>query len=184
MCRRRRQQRLHPNFTAHAQSRYIKVDGRIVGKNLAPNPVSFNVPNYAPLASSSNSSGNHRRNQSGNNSGNQSGNNRRNNSGNNRSNNRSNNQQNVQHSNRSPNRAVQNSIPQNINRRPPVIDNRPNQVQFRSPSPNYPHINNNPQPNYLHVYSNPQPNYPHVYNNPQLTHLRPPALKKNVSQTS
>jgi hypothetical protein len=156
MCRRRRQQRLHPNFTAHAQSRYIKVDGRIVGKNLAPNPVTFNVPNYAPLASSNNSR-NHRSNQRGNNSSNKSGNNRRN----------------VQHSNRSPRRAVQHSMPQNINRRPAVIDNRPNQVQFRSPSPNYPHINNNPQPN-----------YPHVYNNPPPTHLRPPVLTKDVSQTS
>jgi hypothetical protein len=124
MCKRRRQQRLNPSFTVHTQSRYIKVDGRIVGKNLTPNPVVFNAPNYAPLASSNN----HRH---------------------------------VQQNNRAPNRQVQGpTIPQNTNRRPPIINHRPNQVQFQAPSPNYPHIYNKPLPN----------------------HLRPPVLSKHVSQ--
>jgi hypothetical protein len=54
ICKRRRQRRPNPNSTAHSSNRYIKVDGRIVGKNVGPNPVIFNVPNALPVNKNNN----------------------------------------------------------------------------------------------------------------------------------
>lgn len=49
MCRRRRRQRVeNRNFIIHAQNRYIKVDGRVVGKNAGPQAIVVNRPERHP----------------------------------------------------------------------------------------------------------------------------------------